>query len=385
MSEKVIHYNLDEIDKKGASINLIWGERSNGKSYQVKHKKAIFNYLEDTKSYHTDYKTGEVVEDVIKKGSRFILMRRLKEEITTDKIEAYFSDVDIYKITKGAYNSIVCYKKQIYLANYNTETRKSIKGDKIGYVVALSTEQNYAGGSYLDVTDIIFEEFMSRSVYLSNEPDRLMNFYSTVDRKRGTTRLWLVGNTISRVCPYLVDWGLSNIINHQKQGEIVTKFLDTGDVVDGVSVKVKLAIEYCKSTGSSSFAIGKHKKMMNTGSWQTDPQPRLPKSKKEYRILYRFGFQYQSFKFLCEYLQDPKTFDCVWFIYPYQKEFSNNLIVFSDVVKTSKYWQRDIYNPALKNINLINLFKTFKEDKIFYCDDLTGTDFKQSIDFIIKR
>ena len=84
-------------------------------------------------------------------------------------------------------------------------------------------------------------------------------------------------------------------------------------------------------------------------------------------------------------MQDPKTFDCVWFIYPYHKEFSNNLIVFSDVVKTSKFWQRDIYNPALKNINLINLFKTFKEDKIFYCDDLTGTDFKQSIDFIIKR
>lgn len=47
---------------------------------------------------------------------------------------------------------------------------------------------------------------MSRSIYLANEPARLMTFYSTVDRKRGTTKLWLVGNTVSRVCPYLIDW-----------------------------------------------------------------------------------------------------------------------------------------------------------------------------------
>ena len=49
-----------------------------------------------------------------------------------------------------------------------------------------------------------------------------MNFYATVDRKRLTTRLWLVGNTISRVCPYINDWGLHNIISSQKQGTIKT-------------------------------------------------------------------------------------------------------------------------------------------------------------------
>ena len=38
-NKKIVHYNMDEIDKIGANYNLIWGERSNGKSYQVKHKK----------------------------------------------------------------------------------------------------------------------------------------------------------------------------------------------------------------------------------------------------------------------------------------------------------------------------------------------------------
>ena len=44
--------------------------------------------------------------------------------------------------------------------------------------------------------------------------------YSTVDIKRGTTKMWLIGNTISQVCPYLEDWGLQHIILNQKQGTI---------------------------------------------------------------------------------------------------------------------------------------------------------------------
>ena len=53
---------------------------------------------------------------------------------------------------------------------------------------------------------------MSRTTYLHDEPNKLLNFYSTVDRKRGTTKLWLVGNTITRVCPYIQEWGLNDII-----------------------------------------------------------------------------------------------------------------------------------------------------------------------------
>lgn len=185
-NKKVIHYNLDEIDKIGARFNIIFGERSNGKSYQVKHKKAVEKYL--------------------KTGKRFILMRRLREEIQSDKIEQYFQDVDVSKLTNNKYNCIILYRKSLFLSNYDNETGKTKRFEKIGYVVALSTEQNYAGASYLDVEDIIFEEFMSRSTYLSNEPNKLMNFYATVDRKRLTTRLWLVGNTISRVCPYIEEW-----------------------------------------------------------------------------------------------------------------------------------------------------------------------------------
>ena len=314
-------------------------------------------------------------------------MRRFREEITPSWIESYFSDVDIDTLTDGKYNMVTMYRKELFLTYYDIETHKAKKGEKIGYAIALSTEQNYAGGVYLDVDDIIFEEFMSRTVYLHDEPNKLLNFYSTVDRKRGTTKVWLVGNTITRVCPYIQEWGLNDIIFKQQQGEIKTLWIPTGDIdEEGNIVEVKIAIEHCKSTGTSSYVFGTHAGMLNKGEWQSDPQPKLPKSYKEYKCLYRFAFHYKTFTWLCEYIIDKETKDVCFFIYPHNnKELSKKIVVFSDMIKTSPYWQKDIYNPMIKNKSLIELFKTFRENRIFYATDLCGTEFKKSIDFEIRK
>lgn len=383
---KQVYYNIDKLDRLGATINILYGERSNGKSYQVKHKKGVLPYLHDSVSYSRSYKNkNDIIESNIKAGTRFIYLRRQKEEISSEKVIQYLADIDIMGLTNDKYNCFDIYKKGIYLAVYDNDTGKTKRYEKIGYVMSLSTEQNYAGASYLDVHDIIFEEFMTRTVYLANEPDKLMNLYSTVDRKRGTTRLWLCGNSISRVCPYLEDWGLMKLIRDLKQGDIKTTWVSTGQQdEEGNDIEVLLAIEFCKSTGRSSFVIGKHANMLNKGEWQSDPQPHLSDSYKNYKVLYRIGFQYKSFKFIGEYLLD-KNYNTCWYIYPYEKEFKKNLIVFSDTIKESNYWQRDIYNTTFKNDKLRELLSTFKENKIFYATDLVGTDFKQAIDFIIRK
>lgn len=162
--------------------------------------------------------------------------------------------------------------------------------------------------------------------------------------------------------------GLHNIISRQKQGTIEIK--EIPDVVED-NPPIKIAIEYCASTGKSSGTIGTNANMINTGAWETKPQPHLPKSYKAYKVMYRFGFQYQNFKFISEYLIDNKDKVLVWFIRPFYKEFSDKFIVFSDIIKPSIYWQRDIYNTTFKNIKLRDLFNTFKENKIFYSDDMT--------------
>lgn len=373
MSIKQIHYNIDNISKEHANFNLIYGEKSNGKSYQVKHKKAIIPYLESRQK-------ELLLQNAIENNERFILLRRWKEDISNLWIEQYFADVDVEKLTNGKYNCITCYRKVLYLSVYDLENAKTKRYEKIGYVMALSTEQHYSGGSFLDVHRIIFEEFMERGSYLPNEPDKLMILYNTIDRKRGTTEIWMVGNSISRVCPYISAWGLDGIFRTIKQGEIKTK------IIHNENNDVKIAIEYCKSSGGKTMAIGSAKSMIDTGEWQTLPQPKLPKSKKEYKILFRIGFFYKNFKFLAEFLMDRETKDTCWFIFPYYKEFSKKLVVFSDMIKTNVLWQRNIYDITIRNDNLKKLFLTsFRESCIFYSDDLCGTDFKQAIDFDIRR
>lgn len=360
MGIKQKHYSIQKIKSLDANFNLIYGEKSNGKSYQVKHECAVLHYLET--------------------GKRFILLRRWREDISNLWIEQYFSDVDIERITKGKYNVITTYRKVIYFGNM-LDTGKIIKGEKIGYVISLSTEQHMSSASFLDVDMIIYEEFMERGTYIAREPDRLMIFYNTVDRKRGTTKLFMVGNTISRVCPYLQAWGLQDIIRHQNQGEIklITIHNEENDV--------KLAIEYCESSGGKTMAIGNASSMIDKGSWQTNPQPHLPKGYKEYECLYKFGFQFKGFKFLCRYLLDKNTNDTCFYICPHSKEFKKKFIVFSDEIRLTEYWQRNIYDISFKrlNKNAFNFFNNFKENKIFYSDDLCGTDFKQAIDFEIRR
>ena len=74
-----------------------------------------------------------------------------------------------------------------------------------------------------------------------------------------------------------------------------------------------------------------------------------------------------------------------WFIQPYYKDFSEKIIVFSDKVKESKMWQRDIYNVTFQNEKLKNILNSFSENNLFFSSDLCGTDFKQVIDFKIRR
>jgi hypothetical protein len=123
--------------------------------------------------------------------------------------------------------------------------------------------------------------------------------------------------------------------------------------------------------------------MIDKGLWQSTPQPKLPKSYTEYKVLYRFGLCFKGFKFIAELLEDKES--CIWFVYPFDNEFKNDIIVISDEIKVSNYWQRNPYNLSIKNEKVQNLFHTFREDKIFFASDICGTDFKSVIDFSIRR
>ena len=75
----------------------------------------------------------------------------------------------------------------------------------------------------------------------------------------------------------------------------------------------------------------------------------------------------------------------IWHIYPYNKEFKKNTLIITDVIKPDRYYQRNIYDITIKNDRLHAILDTFRETNIFYANDEVGTDFKQAIDFTIKK
>ncbi|MCM1219438.1 MAG: phage DNA encapsidation protein [Lachnospiraceae bacterium] len=350
-------YNIDKIMSVGAEINLIYGERTNGKSYQAKHKLMVEHFL----------KTGE----------KFILLRRWKDEITNSKINEYFTDIDVMKITNNKYDSIIMYQRHLYFATVD-DNFKVHRGDHIGYVMVLSQEQIYASVSILDVENIVYEEFFSRTMYLPDEANKLMNLYNTIDRKRGKCKLWLIGNTISRTNPILKSWGLFDYLVKQKQGTIIT----IDKCVNGYEFKI--AMEYCESTGNVGLALGDNAAMINTGAWQTSPEPHLEESHLKSKLIIRIVFSFQHFTFLAE-LRKHKTKSYVWFIYPKYTPIKTNTIVICDTPNESPYMQGDIYNFKY-SARLNKLFReTFVENKIFYATDLCGNEFKSVIPFLIKK
>ena len=361
MAQKMIHYDIHPLMKVNADWNILYGERSNGKSYQAKYE-IMF------------------APEILEGDKRFILVWRYDDDMKNAKLEKYFEDVDVSRLTDGKYNTISIYRKEVYLANY-ISTRKMERGKKIGYCIPLQHEGAFAGSSYLDVDNMIYEEFMPRDKpYLYQEPDKLMNLYCTVDRKQKRVKVWMIGNTISRVCPYLYDWDLYPIVRKQEQGTIEIKEIPVSEYGDSI----KLAIEHCKATGQTSFTIGKHSAMLNSGEWQSDPQPHLRVPYKDCRLLCRCIFQYSGFGFIGEYL--TYNGDKFWFVYPKtRQDIYGYIYVFSDQIRESKTWACDPYHSNTRNPVLQRFFDDFREDKIFYSTDLDGTEFKQAINFEIRR
>lgn len=362
-NNKIPRYNIDNLIKENAQYNIVYGERSNGKSYQLKHKVMM------TKS-------------VIYGDECFMLVRRRKDEITTEKIERYFEDVDVSALTNGQYDKITMWRRELFLSTFDYDKFKYTRGKKIGYVVPLEREQDYAGASFLDVHNIIYEEFMSRDKYLPDEPNKLENLYCTVDRKRGTTKLWLCGNSISRICPYLSDWGLMDIMRKQVQGTIESKTFHVEDE------DIKMSIEFAPFSGVSSHVIGSHARMMSRGEWQSDPQPHLSKSIKEFETILTAVFEFASFSFLGRYMVDRETGDRIWFICDKTKSYPEKekcTYTITDRVRQNKKVFRQPYTVKSWSPAIEAAFNDFREDKIFYSTDLTGTDFKQAIDFTIKK
>ena len=199
------YYNLQPILSEGAHYNIIIGERSNGKTYST--------LLYALRLYS-------------KKGFQTALLRRMQEDFVGKRGASLFNPLvdngEIEKATGGEYDSVYYYASRWYLCKY-IENEKGIVEritDKkpFMYGFAISQMEHEKGNGYPDVKTVIFDEFITRMGYLRDEFVLFMNTLSTIIRSRDDVKIFMLGNTVNKYCPYFEEMGLRHIKN-MKQGD----------------------------------------------------------------------------------------------------------------------------------------------------------------------
>lgn len=347
------YYTTQKIDKKDATYNIIFGERSNGKTYAL--------LLKCLKSYFKD-------------GSQFAYVRRWKEDITGRRAQRLFSGLndnqEVFKLSKGKFSGVHYWAGKFYLCNYNEKGRPIYSdSDLIGFTFSLSDGEHDKSTSFPNVTTIVFDEFLTNRLYLVDEFVLFMNTISTIVRRRENVKIYMLGNTVNRFCPYFSEMGLDKV-PQMEQGTI--------DVYRYGNSDLKVAVEYCKSEDDSKdrpsnkyFAFNNPKlEMITGGAWELAIYPHLPYKYKPKDILLIFYIEFSDNIYQCEIINVNETV----FIYIHIKTTPirkpDEHIIYSLEYNPKMNYNRNIFKPTGRIQSKIA--DLFIHDKVFYQNNNVG-------------
>lgn len=345
------YYNPQKIDKKDATYNVIFGERSNGKTYAIL-RKALIEYVKD--------------------GSQLGYVRRWKEDITGRRAGRLFAGLnesgEVTKITKGEFSGVHYWAGKFYLCNYD-DAGKAIYSDSdiIAFTFALSDGEHDKSTSFPNIKIIMFDEFLTAKLYLQDEFVLFMNTVSTIVRRREDVKIYMLGNTVNKFCPYFQEMGLTNI-QKMKQGTI--------DVYHYGESQLKVAVEYCSSVESSKeaskyFAFNNPKlEMITSGAWELSIYPHLPMKFKPKDIMLTYFIDFNDNLFQCNVI----CVDDIYFTYIHIKTTGiknpEEDLVYSLDFNPRKNYNRSIFTPISKTQEKILWF--FKTGRVYYQNNEVG-------------
>ena len=267
------YYSLANILRKNAHYNLVFGERSNGKTYSVLEY-GLKDFLTNNKS--------------------MAVIRRWREDFRGKRGQAYFETLVnngkgknvVKQLSGGEWDRIIYNASKWYLARWDDDLQKNILNEQpLAYAFALTEMEHDKGNSYNDVNTILFDEFMTRGAYLPDEFVLFMNTCSTIIRGRNNVKIFMCANTISKFCPYFNEMGLKHV-KQMVKGDI--------DVYKYGESKLIVAVEYADSPSKSKpsdiyFAFDNPKLSMITGgSWEIDIYPHLTKPVERKDIVFSY-------------------------------------------------------------------------------------------------
>lgn len=348
--KKMKFYSLDRILERDSQYNMIIGERSNGKTYSVL-KYALKKWKED--------------------GSQLAIIRRYQEDFRGKRGANMFSALvqngEVIKATDGKFDNIYYYSNRWFFCKYDDVGKRIMDNEPFAYGFPLGSMEHDKSTSYPNINIILFDEFLSRDSYLTDEFVLFINTISTIVRYRNNVKIFMLGNTINQYSPYFKEMGITHI-ETMKKGEI--RDYTYGD--SGLKVSVEFTDSPNKSKPSDIyFAFDNPKLSMITGgSWELDIYPHLPYKYKSTDILFTYFIKFEQHILQCEVLQVGN--DIFTYIHrkstPFKDE--NNDLIFSNSYDPRPNWRTNIKRPAYLVDKKVWWF--FKNDKVFYQDNEVG-------------
>lgn len=343
-------YSLKNILAKNAQYNVIFGERSNGKTYSVLQY-ALKRYAE----------TGE----------QLAIVRRWQDDFTgkrgTTMFDSLVSNEEVLKITGGEWSGIYYFGSRWFLCKYDNDGKRITSENPFAYGFSITSMEHDKSTSYPNITTICFDEFLTRQMYVPDEFVLFMNVISTIVRHRTNVKIFMLGNTVNKYCPYFKEMGLTHI-KEMKPGDI--------DIYRYGDSELTVAVEYTipNKQGKESdlyFAFDNPKLSMITGgTWEIDVYPHCPVKYKPIDILFTYFIQFNGDILQCEIInKDDYNFT---FIHPKTGEIKDpeKSLVYSPEFSPFPNWKRKITKPASNIENKITEY--YKKDKVFYSDNEVG-------------
>lgn len=347
----VRYYTLSEILNYKADYNIIFGERSNGKTY------ALLEYG---------------LRRYIDTGQQMCYVRRYREDLRGKRAESLFNNhVNnglISELTDGKFNEVFYIGGKWFLSYYDTETNKRVPDTTpFCYGFCLSEQEHEKSSSYPNVTTIVFDEFLTRRGYLPDEFILFMNLLSTIIRQRDNVKVFMLGNTVNRYCPYFSEMGLNHVPN-MVQGTI--DFYKFGN--EGATVAVEYTAPVQKKKKSNKYFCFDNQKleMITAGKWELAVYPHLPVKYKPKDVMFTYFIIFGEITLRADIVNVEN--DNFTFIYPQTKpikETDETLIYSLDMNGKPNYKRRLISNASDIERRVAWYYAS---DKVFFLDNEVG-------------
>ena len=346
-------YSLDKIDKKNAHYNVIFGERSNGKTYAVL-KKMIENWFRNEK--------------------QSALVRRWQDDFKSKRGATMFAALSevIKKESNGAFDHVDYYGGRFYMACWEvlpSGERKSIRDDiPFCYGFALSAMEHDKSTSYPDITLICFDEFITRDTYLQDEFILFMNVVSTIVRQRRDVKIYMLGNTVNKFCPFFAEMGLYKVRDMQPGQIDLYTYGESGLLV---AVERTGTSQKSKKESDIYFAFNNPKlKMITHGSWEIDIYPHLNGHFRSGDILFNYFIIWEGEILQADIIIDDLSF----YTYIHRKtteikDPDNDIIYQIESDKRYNYYKNLKKPTDMISKKITSFFKTYK---VFYQDNEVG-------------